>query len=136
MEFAFPRGLAVFTTRGGAGLYVHGGISPQEHILPLLSVVMSGKCANESTSGMNVSLRMTKRRITNRIFMVTLASEPTGLYPAQVQKVRLEITSGKTETGITVAAAYGFCGAASRPEEWGADFLIESPAALLELLPR
>lgn len=108
LEFAFPRGLAVFTTRGGAGLYFHGGISPQEHILPLLSVVMSGKCANESTSGMNVSLRMAKQRITNRIFMVTLASEPTGLYPAKEQRVRLEITSGKTETGITVAAAYGF----------------------------
>lgn len=47
-----------------------------------------------------------------------------------------DIEAGRAAGMITVAAAYGFCGAASRPEEWGADFLIESPAALLELLPR
>lgn len=47
-----------------------------------------------------------------------------------------DIEAGRAAGMITVAAAYGFCGAASRPEDWGADFLIDSPAALLELLPR
>ena len=47
-----------------------------------------------------------------------------------------DIEAGRAAGMVTVAAAYGFCGAASRPEEWGADFLIASPAELLALLPR
>jgi hypothetical protein len=108
LELAFPKGLAVFRTKGGAGLYFHGGISPQEHILPLLSVVVSGQGPNESTSGMKISLSMAKQRVTNRIFMVTITSEPSGLFPAEEKKVRLEITSGKAEAGLAVTAAYGF----------------------------
>jgi len=108
LEFAFPRGLAVFRTRGGAGAYFHGGLSPQEHILPLLSVAVSGKRADEATTGMKVTLSTARPSVTNRIFMVTVSGEPEGLFPAEERRVLLEITSGKREAGFVVAAAYGF----------------------------
>lgn len=108
LELAFPRGLAVFTTRGGSGLYFHGGISPQEHILPLLSVSLSRQGSDENGLGMKISLSMAKQKITNRIFMVTLNSEPEGLFPEKERKIRLEIASGKEEVGAVVAAEYGF----------------------------
>lgn len=108
LEFAFPRGLAVFRTRGGAGAYFHGGLSPQEHILPLLSVAVSGKRADEATTGMKVTLSTARPSVTNRIFMVTVSGEPEGLFPAEERRVLLEITSGKKEAGFVVAAAYGF----------------------------
>jgi hypothetical protein len=57
---------------------------------------------------MKISLSMAKQRVTNRIFMVTITSEPSGLFPAEEKKVRLEITSGKAEAGLAVTAAYGF----------------------------
>lgn len=46
-----------------------------------------------------------------------------------------DVLAGQAAGMITVAAAYGFCGEASRPEHWGADHLIASPLQLLELLP-
>lgn len=49
---------------------------------------------------------------------------------------RRDIDAGRAAGMITVAAAYGFCGDASPPGEWGADFLIDSPEQLLDLLPR
>ena len=108
LEYAFPKGLAVFKTRGGAGLYFHGGLSPQEHLLPLLSVAVSGERPDENTSGMKISLSMARPAVTNRIFMVTVSGAPDGLFPAAEKRVRLEISSGKTEAGLAVAAAYGF----------------------------
>ncbi|HWS75567.1 MAG TPA: HAD-IA family hydrolase [Quisquiliibacterium sp.] len=47
-----------------------------------------------------------------------------------------DIEAGRAAGMVTVAAAYGFCGASSPPEAWGADYLIESPLELLALLPR
>ena len=49
---------------------------------------------------------------------------------------RRDIEAGRAAGMITVAAAYGFCGDASPPAHWGADFLIDHPAQLLTLLPR
>ena len=50
--------------------------------------------------------------------------------------VRQGWEAGRAAGMVTVAAAYGFCGASSPPEAWGADYLIESPLELLALLPR
>lgn len=49
---------------------------------------------------------------------------------------RRDIDAGRAAGMITIAAAYGFCGDASPPAEWGADFLIDHPRQLLDLLPR
>ena len=45
-----------------------------------------------------------------------------------------DIEAGRAAGMATIAAAYGFCGDASPPAQWGADALIERPLQLLGLL--
>ena len=48
---------------------------------------------------------------------------------------RRDVEAGRAAGMLTVAAAYGYCGDATPPHEWQADFLIDTPAQLLALLP-
>jgi N-acetyl-D-muramate 6-phosphate phosphatase len=45
-----------------------------------------------------------------------------------------DVLAGKAAGMKTVAAAYGYCGCAEPPQEWGADYLIHSPLELLEII--
>lgn len=107
LEFAFPKGIGTFRVPGGAGRYCHGGLSPQEHILPLLSLEVKGAAAGTVT-GLKVKISLSKDRITNRIFMATLEAKADGLFPANEKRVRVEILSGKEEYGSAVAASSAF----------------------------
>lgn len=107
MEFAFPRGLGAFKVKGGVGAYFHGGISPQEHILPLVRM-KAPKAVRGVKSDVRVKLSMSKSKITNRIFTLTIDTEPVGLFPGMERRVRVEMTAGKTIVGQAVVAGYGF----------------------------
>lgn len=48
---------------------------------------------------------------------------------------RRDVEAGRAAGMMTVAASYGYCGDATPPHQWQADFLIDTPAQLLELLP-
>jgi phosphoglycolate phosphatase len=45
-----------------------------------------------------------------------------------------DVIAGKAAGMKTVAAAYGYCGCAEPPQEWGADYLIHSPLELLDIV--
>jgi phosphoglycolate phosphatase len=45
-----------------------------------------------------------------------------------------DVLAGKAAGMKTVAAAYGYCGCAEPPQEWGADYLIHSPLELLDIV--
>ena len=45
-----------------------------------------------------------------------------------------DVIAGKAAGMKTVAAAYGYCGCAEPPQEWGADYLIHSPLELLDII--
>jgi|SRR5690606_7622179 2-phosphoglycolate phosphatase len=45
-----------------------------------------------------------------------------------------DVVAGRAAGMKTVAAAYGYCGDADKPENWGADALIRDPRELLPLL--
>ncbi|MBN9427981.1 MAG: HAD-IA family hydrolase [Burkholderiales bacterium] len=44
-----------------------------------------------------------------------------------------DVEAGRAAAMRTVAAAYGFCGDAQPPHQWGADHLVERPIELLDL---
>lgn len=46
-----------------------------------------------------------------------------------------DIEAGRAARMITVAAAYGYCGNETPPQQWQADHLIDQPDAFLKLLP-
>jgi N-acetyl-D-muramate 6-phosphate phosphatase len=45
-----------------------------------------------------------------------------------------DVLAGKAAGMKTVAAAYGYCGCAEPPQEWGADYLIHSPLELMDII--
>jgi len=45
-----------------------------------------------------------------------------------------DVIAGKAAGMKTVAAAYGYCGCAEPPQEWGADYLVHSPLELLDII--
>jgi len=45
-----------------------------------------------------------------------------------------DILAGKAAGMKTVAAAYGYCGCEQPPEAWGADFIIQTPQELLQII--
>ena len=45
-----------------------------------------------------------------------------------------DIVAGKAAGMKTVAAAYGYCGCEEPPEAWGADFIIQTPQELLQIV--
>jgi 2-phosphoglycolate phosphatase len=45
-----------------------------------------------------------------------------------------DVLAGKAAGMQTVAAAYGYCGCKEPPEAWGADFIIQTPLDLLQII--
>jgi phosphoglycolate phosphatase len=45
-----------------------------------------------------------------------------------------DVVAGKAAGMKTVAAAYGYCGCKEPPEAWGADFIINTPLDLLQII--
>lgn len=45
-----------------------------------------------------------------------------------------DIVAGKAAGMQTIAAAYGYCGCDEHPEAWGADYLVNHPRELLEII--
>jgi hypothetical protein len=107
LEFAFPRGLGTFKVKGGVGTYFHGGLSLQEHVVPLVTIKVRPRGALVSP-GLKIKLSIAKAKITNRLFTVTVAAEVEALFPGREKLVRLDVLSGKEEVGSAVAAGYDF----------------------------
>ena len=45
-----------------------------------------------------------------------------------------DVIAGKAAGMLTVAAAYGYCGCKEPPEAWGADYIINNPLDLLQII--
>lgn len=45
-----------------------------------------------------------------------------------------DVLAGKAAGMVTVAAAYGYCGCKEPPAAWGADYLIQHPSELLQII--
>jgi phosphoglycolate phosphatase len=45
-----------------------------------------------------------------------------------------DVVAGKAAGMKTVAAAYGYCGCKEPPEAWGADYLVNSPLELIQII--
>ena len=69
--------------------------------------------------------------------LMLLALKTTGLAGADCVYVGddlRDVVAGRAAGMKTVAAAYGYCGDAESPEDWGADALIRHPKELVALL--
>lgn len=108
-DIATPWSFACFKSKGGARAYFHGGLSPQELIVPL--VVLSARAkAGAPTAGILWTLTPGTAKLTTRFFSVRVSGtqSESSLFGFQPPKVRVELRANKKCISTPVSASYGF----------------------------
>lgn len=92
LDIVIPRGIGVFKVSGGGRAYFHGGCSPQEIIIPVISVHLTPTCPPES-SPIIWTLEVGGGRISSRMCSVKIEGKSTAISGLTPPKVRVEIRS-------------------------------------------
>ncbi len=110
LDIATPWTFACFKSKGGARAYFHGGLSPQELIIPV--VVMTPKTAAMSGPPTGIQWKLTpgSAKLTTRFFSVQITGgqSQASLFGFEPPKVRIEIRAHKRCVSLPVSASYGF----------------------------
>ena len=88
--FSFPKGLAVFAVQGEVGRFLHGGLSLQENVVPVL-VAEAERVAKKVSVSMDVP-----EPLTSRLATVTVRAEEWDLF-AKPRRVVVEINGKRSE---------------------------------------
>jgi hypothetical protein len=103
LDIAVPWGLGFFTARGGgSGGYVHGGLSPQELVVPVavLTPRQAVLAAAPAQIAWTLELGSRVKRITTRVFSVRLGGQIETLIHGDLPRVRVEV---RDKTGVVAA---------------------------------
>lgn len=108
-DIATPWTFAVFKSKGGGRAYFHGGLSPQELIVPVV-VLHSAAKPSVQTTGIQWTLTPGTSKLTTRFFSVQIAASQSesSLFGFEPPKVRIELRANKKCVSIPVSASYGF----------------------------
>jgi len=107
-DLATPWTFACFKCKGGAKAYFHGGLSPQEVLVPVMALTPSAKPPTALPVGIEWELIPGSQKLTTRFFSVQITGRNKGLFDVVPPKVRVELrTKGRT-ISQAVSASYGF----------------------------
>ena len=108
-DIATPWTFAVFKSKGGGRAYFHGGLSPEELIVPVV-VMHSAAKSSAPTTGIQWTLTPGTSKLTTRFFSVQIAGSQSesSLFPFEPPKVRIELRANKKCVSHPVSASYGF----------------------------
>jgi hypothetical protein len=106
LDIAVPWNFACFKVKGGAEAYFHGGMSPQELIIPVVTVTPK-KDVSGTPSEITWTLSMGSQKISTRLCSVQISGRASGLFELIPPKVRLEVRSGQRCISFPVSASYG-----------------------------
>src|SRR5205814_823637 len=88
---------------------LHGGISPQEIVIPVVEARRPRAAAAGSVVGITWELRPGSEKITTRFCSLQVTAVATGLFPlAAPPRVRVELRAGAETLSTPVSASYGF----------------------------
>jgi hypothetical protein len=107
-DIATPWTLACFKAKGGARAYFHGGLSPQELVIPVATIIPTAQAPAGPPVGIDWKLTPGSPKITTRFFSVQVAGAATGLFELEAPKVRLEIRAKGKVISNPVSASYGY----------------------------
>ncbi len=107
-DLAAPWTFACFKAKGGGRAYFHGGLSPQELIIPLLVLQPRAKSVAGPPSGIEWKLTPGSQKLTTRFFSVLVEGRNTSLFVLEPPKVRIEIRAKGKNVSRPVSASYGF----------------------------
>jgi hypothetical protein len=112
LDFVFPLGYTVFKTTGQENNYIHGGISLQEIIIPVIEYYIPQAVSKSSSLEYRYNIIFPKEAITNRIFTVKVSYSDERLFIEEVRdeskKVRVLVKSENKIIGQAEAAGFGF----------------------------
>jgi hypothetical protein len=107
-DLATPWTFAVFKSKGGGRAYFHGGLSPQELIIPVVVMYPAAK-RSAPTNGIQWTVIPGTAKLTTRFFSVQIAgSLESSLFGFDPPKVRVELRANKKCVSRSVSASYGF----------------------------
>jgi hypothetical protein len=106
-DIATPWTFAVFKSKGGGRAYFHGGLSPQELIVPVV-VMHSAVKPSAPSNGIQWTLIPGTAKLTTRFFSVQVSGSESGLFGFEPPKVRIELRASKKCVSLPVSASYGF----------------------------
>lgn len=106
LEIAVPYGFGVFKVQGGGLAYFHGGLSPQEYIIPLITILTSPK-EQELPTGIQLSITLGSKHI-SRISTMKIEGKATTITDLQPPKIRVEIRSEGNQISQPLSALYGY----------------------------
>lgn len=108
LEIAVPLGFACFKAKGGASAYFHGGLSPQEMVIPVISVKTTARRAPAADGGVEWKITLGSQKISTRFVSVQIRAGATGLFELVPPRVRVEIMAKTESISMPVSASYGF----------------------------
>jgi hypothetical protein len=108
-DIATPWTFAVFKSKGGGRAYFHGGLSPQELIVPVVVMHSTAK-PSAPTISIQWTLKLGTPKLTTRFFSVLIAGieSESSLFGFEPPKVRIELRANKKCVSLPVSASYGF----------------------------
>lgn len=106
LELALPRGTGCFTATGATGGYFHGGASPQELVVPVLTV-RSTYAGAPTGEGVSWTVTPSRPKLTSMLLTVVVSGEGEGLFALPERRVRVEVRDGRRVVGASMAAVYG-----------------------------
>jgi len=107
LELAFPRGVNVFRVSGGNLAYLHGGLSLQECVIPVLRYVPTA--AEETGGKATIDVTVVGDKVTNRYFPVMVTYQASDLFDQdKSRRFRLELLSGGDVVGRPLGATVGY----------------------------
>lgn len=109
LDIATPWNTAVFKVAGGNLAYFHGGMSPQELIVPVVVLTSTAKASGTAT-GITWTLTPGTAKLTTRFYSVQVggAQSESSLFGFEPPRVRIEIRANKKVVSVPVSASYGF----------------------------
>ncbi|MEI6309423.1 MAG: PglZ domain-containing protein, partial [bacterium] len=107
LELATPWSLGFFKGMVNRA-YVHGGLSPQELVTPVLTLLPKLRQAKFEKKSWIWKLEPKSAKISNRVLRVVVAAKSQGLFPLPPPRVRLEVMAGKRVIGSVQTATYGY----------------------------
>ena len=87
-------------------MYLHGGISPHEVLVPVLDVTLHAPVSRGGAARWRLVLG--SNRITTRFVSVQVAAEAASTLPLEPTGVRVEVHEEQRVLSLMVSASYGF----------------------------
>jgi len=110
LEIAVPYGFAGFKAAGGSVAYFHGGLAPQEIIVPIMEIVPTADASPLASGDITWTLTPGSKKISTRFCTVQINGHSNGLFAAvsTLPRVRVEIKAGKDVLSTPIAASCGY----------------------------